>query len=128
MHRNINAMAQSMLPPAIMLLTPKYLPRLAAIVGLFTRYGLRDQELEKLQDDVGHARGRAAASVAHRRAAESGQPDILGSGVLAGLLIASAQLLPYWRALGTTGFVIAAVVGVYLVLSIMMSDRKRDRG
>ena len=48
--------------------------------------------------------------------------------VLAGLLIASAQLLPYWRALGTTGFVIAAVIGVYMVLNIMMSDRKRDRG
>src|SRR5687768_6553238 len=27
---------------ASMLLSPKYLPRLAAIVGLFTRYGLRD--------------------------------------------------------------------------------------
>jgi len=25
-----------------MLLTPRHLPRLAAIVGLFTRYGLRD--------------------------------------------------------------------------------------
>ncbi len=48
--------------------------------------------------------------------------------VLAGLLIASAQLLPFWRTLGTTGFVIAAVIGVYMVLSIMMSDRKRDRG
>ena len=47
--------------------------------------------------------------------------------VLAGLLIASAQLLPYWRTLGTTGFVIAAVLGIYMVLSIMMSDRKRDR-
>src|SRR5215208_1287495 len=29
-------------PSASMLLAPKYLPRLAAIVGLFTRYGLRD--------------------------------------------------------------------------------------
>src|SRR4051812_222741 len=29
-------------PSASMLLTPKHLPRLAAIVGLFTRYGLRD--------------------------------------------------------------------------------------
>ena len=48
--------------------------------------------------------------------------------VLAGLLIASAQLLPYWRALGTTGFVIAAVLGVYMVLTIMLSDRKHDRG
>ena len=36
------ALARSMLPPASMLLTPKHLPRLAAIVGLFTRYGLRD--------------------------------------------------------------------------------------
>ena len=48
--------------------------------------------------------------------------------VLAGLLIASAQLLPYWRTLGTVGFVIAAVLGVYMVLTIMMSDRKGDRG
>lgn len=48
--------------------------------------------------------------------------------VLAGLLIASAQLLPYWRTLGTLGFVIAAVLGVYMVLTIMVSDRKKDRG
>jgi ubiquinone biosynthesis protein len=46
--------------------------------------------------------------------------------VLAGLLIASAQLLPYWRTLGTVGFVIAAVLGVYIVLTILVSDR-RDR-
>ncbi|HET7189162.1 MAG TPA: AarF/UbiB family protein [Gemmatimonadaceae bacterium] len=48
--------------------------------------------------------------------------------VLAGLLVASAQLLPYWRALGTAGFVIAAVLGIYMVLTIMVSDRKKDRG
>jgi predicted unusual protein kinase regulating ubiquinone biosynthesis (AarF/ABC1/UbiB family) len=47
--------------------------------------------------------------------------------VLAGLLIASAQLLPYWKTLGTTGFVIAAVLGVYTVLTIMVSDRRNDR-
>ena len=47
--------------------------------------------------------------------------------VLAGLLIASAQLLPYWRTLGTSGFVIAAVLGIYMVLTIMVSDRKGDR-
>jgi ubiquinone biosynthesis protein len=29
-------------PSAYMLLSPAHLPRLAAIVGLFTRYGLRD--------------------------------------------------------------------------------------
>jgi predicted unusual protein kinase regulating ubiquinone biosynthesis (AarF/ABC1/UbiB family) len=47
--------------------------------------------------------------------------------VLAGLLVASAQLLPYWRTLGTTGFVIAAVLGVYMVITILISDRKQDR-
>ena len=46
--------------------------------------------------------------------------------VLAGLLVASAMLLPYWRTLGTAGFIIAAVLAVYIVLAIMVSDRKRD--
>ena len=48
--------------------------------------------------------------------------------VLAGLLVASAMLLPYWRTLGTTGFVIAAILGVYMVLTILLSDRRGDRG
>jgi predicted unusual protein kinase regulating ubiquinone biosynthesis (AarF/ABC1/UbiB family) len=48
--------------------------------------------------------------------------------VLAGLLVASAQLLPFWRTLGTVGFVIAAVLGVYTVITIMIGDHKRDRG
>jgi predicted unusual protein kinase regulating ubiquinone biosynthesis (AarF/ABC1/UbiB family) len=48
--------------------------------------------------------------------------------VLAGLLVASAMLLPYWRTLGTIGFVIAAVLAVYIVLTIMVSDRSRERG
>jgi ubiquinone biosynthesis protein len=47
--------------------------------------------------------------------------------VLAGLLVASSQLLPYWRTLGTAGFVIAAVIGVYMVLTILVSDRKEGR-
>jgi len=46
--------------------------------------------------------------------------------VLAGLLVASAMLLPYWRTLGTAGFIVAAVLGLYIVLAIMVSDRKRD--
>jgi predicted unusual protein kinase regulating ubiquinone biosynthesis (AarF/ABC1/UbiB family) len=48
--------------------------------------------------------------------------------VLAGLLVASAMLLPYWRTLGTVGFVIAAAVALYMVGSILVSDRTRDRG
>jgi predicted unusual protein kinase regulating ubiquinone biosynthesis (AarF/ABC1/UbiB family) len=48
--------------------------------------------------------------------------------VLAGLLIASAMLLQYWRGLGTVGFVIAAVLALYIVFTIMVSDRRRERG
>jgi len=44
--------------------------------------------------------------------------------VLAGLLVASAQLMPYWRTLGLIGFIIAAVIGMYMVLTILFSDRK----
>jgi ubiquinone biosynthesis protein len=47
--------------------------------------------------------------------------------VLAGLLVASAMLLPYWRTLGTAGFIIAAVLALYIVLTIMVSDRGRER-
>jgi ubiquinone biosynthesis protein len=47
--------------------------------------------------------------------------------VLAGLLVASAMLLPYWRTLGTMGFIIAAVLALYIVLTIMVSDRAREK-
>jgi ubiquinone biosynthesis protein len=48
--------------------------------------------------------------------------------VLAGLLVASSQLLPYWRTLGMIGFVIAALIALYMVLAIVVSDRRGDRG
>jgi hypothetical protein len=47
--------------------------------------------------------------------------------VLAGLLVASSQLLPYWRTLGTIGFVIAAVLAIYIVVTILISDRRGER-
>jgi predicted unusual protein kinase regulating ubiquinone biosynthesis (AarF/ABC1/UbiB family) len=46
--------------------------------------------------------------------------------VLAGLLVASAMLLQYWKVLGTVGFVVAAVLGLYMVLMIIMSDRRKN--
>jgi predicted unusual protein kinase regulating ubiquinone biosynthesis (AarF/ABC1/UbiB family) len=46
--------------------------------------------------------------------------------VLAGLLVASAMLLPYRRSLGTAGFVLAGALGLWMVLSILWSDRKRE--
>jgi ubiquinone biosynthesis protein len=45
--------------------------------------------------------------------------------VLTGLLIASAMLMPHRRVLGTLGFWIAAVLGLYMVVSIWLSDRRK---
>jgi hypothetical protein len=47
--------------------------------------------------------------------------------VLAGLLVASAMLLPYGRALGMAGFVLAGVIGVWMVLAILWGDRDKKR-
>ena len=48
--------------------------------------------------------------------------------VLAGLLVASAMLMQYWRTLGLAGFVISAVVALYMVFTILVSDRDRSGG
>jgi ubiquinone biosynthesis protein len=47
--------------------------------------------------------------------------------VIAGLLVASAMLMAYRRVLGTAGFVFAGVLGVWMVLAILWSDRGKDR-
>lgn len=44
--------------------------------------------------------------------------------VLAGLLVASGQLLPYWRRLGLAGFVIAAAIALYMIVTIIVTDRR----
>lgn len=44
--------------------------------------------------------------------------------VLAGVLVASAMVLPNRRGLGTAGFLFAAIIGVWMVLAILWSDRK----
>jgi len=45
--------------------------------------------------------------------------------VLAGLLIASSSLLQYWRRLGIACISVAAALGIYMVVSILINDRKR---
>jgi predicted unusual protein kinase regulating ubiquinone biosynthesis (AarF/ABC1/UbiB family) len=49
---------------------------------------------------------------------------IFSGAVLAGLLVASAMLISERRALGTVGFVLAGVIGLWMVLSILWSDRR----
>jgi ubiquinone biosynthesis protein len=44
--------------------------------------------------------------------------------VLAGLLIASAMLIQYQRALGTAGFVLAGALGLWMVGTIAWTDRR----
>jgi ubiquinone biosynthesis protein len=45
--------------------------------------------------------------------------------VLAGIVVASALLMPYRRALGTTGFIIAGVIGIFMVVNILITDRRK---
>ena len=46
--------------------------------------------------------------------------------VLTGLLIASGLLINQRPRLGTTGFLLAGGIGLYMVISILVSDRRRD--
>lgn len=46
--------------------------------------------------------------------------------VLAGTVVASAMLIQYQRSLGMFGFVLAGVIGIYMVLSILWTDRHHD--
>ncbi|HEX6574050.1 MAG TPA: AarF/UbiB family protein [Gemmatimonadaceae bacterium] len=48
--------------------------------------------------------------------------------VLAGLLIASSSLLEYWRRLGLVCIVIAAGLGLWMVITVLVNDRKREGG
>jgi ubiquinone biosynthesis protein len=45
--------------------------------------------------------------------------------VLAGIVIASAMLLPYQRPLGMAGFWIAGALGLYMVITIILGDRRK---
>jgi ubiquinone biosynthesis protein len=44
--------------------------------------------------------------------------------VLAGVVVASALLMPHLRLLGTIGFVMAGMMGLWMVATILYSDRK----
>lgn len=46
--------------------------------------------------------------------------------VLAGLLVASAMLIDQRRTLATAGFVIAGAIGMWMVLTILWTDRRGD--
>ena len=47
--------------------------------------------------------------------------------VLAGLLISSGMLLPYWRTIGTIGFAISAAIALWMIATILISDRKEKK-
>jgi len=44
--------------------------------------------------------------------------------VLAGIVVASAMLMPYRRALSTIGFILAGVIGLGMVINILIADRR----
>lgn len=45
--------------------------------------------------------------------------------VIAGLLVASAMLIQIRRGLGTAGFILSGVLGLYMVLAILWTDREK---
>lgn len=47
--------------------------------------------------------------------------------VLGGLLVASGLLLQYQRRLGTIGFVVAAAIGLYMVITILITDTRTKK-
>jgi len=47
------------------------------------------------------------------------------SGLVVGaLIVASAMLMPYRRSLGTAGFVLSGILGLWMVLNILWTDRR----
>lgn len=47
--------------------------------------------------------------------------------VLGGLLVASGLLMPYQHRLGVTGFLTAAGIGLYMVITILVTDRRATK-
>jgi len=52
---------------------------------------------------------------------------ILVGLIVAGLLIASSQMLSYWRTLGLIGIVIATGIAIYVLITILVTDRKIEK-
>jgi predicted unusual protein kinase regulating ubiquinone biosynthesis (AarF/ABC1/UbiB family) len=52
---------------------------------------------------------------------------IFCGAVLAGLLVASAMLIQYRPTMGTAGFLLSGAIGVWMVLSILWTDRKKQQ-
>ena len=114
-------------PTAVIILAPKYLPRLAAIVGLFTRYGLLDfargQGLLGIEG-IDAAGGRPADEGASE--AEKAKAFLVGL-IIAGLLIASGQMLAYSKTLGLAGIILAGGIGLYVLITVLVTERKKDK-
>jgi hypothetical protein len=53
---------------------------------------------------------------------------ILVGLIIAGLLIASGQMLPYWRTLGLAGIVLATGIAVYVLITVLVTDRRNVKG
>ncbi len=72
----------------------------------------------KLESPQVHVLVRGMQKIANR---------VFSGLVLGGVVVASAMLLPHRRTLGTTGFIIAALIGLYMVVAILVQDRSEKR-
>jgi hypothetical protein len=53
---------------------------------------------------------------------------ILVGLIIAGLLISSGVLLAYYKTLGLIGLVLAGGIGLYVLISVLVSDRRKPPG
>lgn len=52
---------------------------------------------------------------------------ILVGLIIAGLLIGSGQMLPYSRPLGFAGIILAGGIGIYVLITVLVTDRRNDK-
>jgi hypothetical protein len=53
---------------------------------------------------------------------------ILVGLIIAGLLIGSGQMLAYSRPLGFAGIILAGGIGIYVLITVLVTDRRNDKG
>ena len=104
------------------------------VVGQEADAALESEQLSREREvvDLGAVEeGRGAVEVAADQRVEAVEADAderkVGL-VLAGLLIAGSSLLQYWRRLGIIAIAIAAGLGLWMIATILINDRKKDGG
>ncbi|MEO5580054.1 MAG: hypothetical protein ABIR58_05300 [Gemmatimonadaceae bacterium] len=112
-----------------MILAPRFLPRLAATVGCSPETGSStwrgDKACSRSKATLSTPKTTQEMTLLLKGMARIANRIMMGL-VLAGPPIASSSLLQFGLTLGLAGIVTAAGTGLYLVVTIIISDRQSD--